>query len=477
MQRVISNNFRFRKNSNGDSAQADTKKFKYNEKFLRDSLITNMRARILAFAIFLFYFIEFGTLGLLPEKLYFVYRNVKISDFILYALIIYSMFCYKEYKDLFKSKSLRLPKLFLLYVIFEFVISFIRYEFNPLEYFFRLKGLWTSFLIFPFLLLLKRNGFGFLAKLIFPVAVISNILYILSALTGISFLGEVSIVKQRLTSDIEVYRVYGGTFFGDLFFLGMVYYWITKKFKWWQLFPAVLFAIPHILAFGRMAWAGFAFTIIFMIAINSLRKKNFRILFKQAFILAIFGLAILVAFIQVIPESGFYIEAVKTRLTQGQEDVKYGEGTYGTRVITQNASLIKLWSENDLLLGIGMHPMWVVQPESREEAVYYSAFCDVTWPGVLAAYGVIGLGICIIMQFYWIFVSFRLVRKVPDASLMGMFLILFLANLIFDVTVGFSYVFISTILWGFYFDNYYIAFFAYSYEYMKKKKLESENLV
>src|SRR5207253_2042387 len=123
------------------------------------------------------------------------------------------------------------------------------------EYAFRLKGLWSSFLVFPFLLLYKRNGLGFFIKILFPVAIISNVLYILTALTGIAFLPDITIISQRLPGEIVVYRVYGGTFFGEMFFLGFVYMWITRKFRFWQLFLVLLFLLPHILAFGRAAWA------------------------------------------------------------------------------------------------------------------------------------------------------------------------------------------------------------------------------
>ncbi|HEY3249774.1 MAG TPA: hypothetical protein VGK25_01520, partial [Ignavibacteria bacterium] len=420
-------------------------------------------------------FIENGTLGLIPEKYYFVYRNVRISDIILYALIVYSLIYYKEYKTLFKSKSLLIAKLFLLYLILEFFISFIRYGFNPIEYFFRLKGLWQSFLIFPFLLLFKRNGFTFLIKLIFPVAVISNILYILSALTGIPFLGGVSIIKQQLPGNLEVYRVYGGTFFGEMFYLGFVYYWITKKIKIWQIFLVVLFIIPHILAFGRGAWIGFVFTIFLMIVLHSLRKRQFRVLFRQAIVLIIMSGAVIFSFIQFIPESDYYIDALKARLIQGQDDVKYNEGTYGSRIIVQNNALFKVWSENDLFLGIGMHPMWVVKPESREEQIYYSAFCDVGWPAVLAAYGLIGLLLAVFLQFYYIFTVFKLIRKIPEGNLSAFFLIAFLSQLLVATLISFSISFVSTILWGFFLIYYYIAIVAYSYEKNKEKELETLN--
>jgi hypothetical protein len=476
VQRVITNNFRQRQEGAAKEAvYPHLRKYKFNEKKLKAAIRAGFKTKTLAFTIFLFHFIEFGALGLIPDKFLLVYRSVRISDLLLYSLICYSIICYKEYKDLLKSRSFKLPAIFLSYMLIEFGVSYLRYGFNPFEYFFRLKGLWTSFLIFPYMLLLKRNGFPFLIKIIFPIALISNVLYILSALTGIPFLAGVNIISARLPGDIEVFRVFGGTFFGELFFMGFIYYWITQKFKLWQLFPAVLFILPHVLALGRMAWAFFIFTILLLLLSNTLRRRNFRVLFKQAFILIVLSLTLIFTFIQFIPESEFYIDALKARLSQGQGDIQYSEGTYGTRIITQNDALIKLWSENDIMLGIGMHPMWVVKPESREEAVYYGAFSDVTWPSVLAAYGLIGLALALIMQFYFIFVCIKSIKKVPQPTINGLFMNVFLSRLLFDVAIGFSYMLVSTTLWGFNFVNYLIPFMVYSYEYVNKQNKENSN--
>lgn len=452
------------------SVRGDRDSMLYSENFFKEELVLNLRARVLAICIFLYYFVENGTMGLVPAKFYLVYRSVRISDLLLYGMVIYSFFSYREFKDLFKSKPFMIAKIFLLYLLFEFAVSYVRYGFNPLEYFFRLKGIWTSFLVFPYLLLVKRGGLPFLIKIIFPVAVISNTLYIITALTGIPFLPDVSIIKQRLPGDIEVYRVFGGTFFGELFFLGIVYYWITKRFKFWQMGLVVLFIIPHVLAFGRLAWVGFIFTILVMIVINSMNKRNYHILLRQAVLLIIMGISISYAFIKFIPESDFYLDALNARVFQGQEDVKHDEGTYGTRVIMQNNALVYLWMNSDVFLGIGFHPMWVLGPDSREEAIIYGAFCDVSWPAVLAAYGAVGFLITLIIQFYYMFLSFKIIRHSPQVNLYTFITLLLFTKLVFDSTIGFSYVFVSTGLWGFFTGlNIYVPVLVYMYEDYKKR--------
>ncbi|MBZ0201814.1 MAG: hypothetical protein K8I03_02225 [Ignavibacteria bacterium] len=479
MQKTLLHNFRFKKNRqiNVDRIRAEKGSTLYSENFLREELISSYRARILAIAIFLFYFIENGTLGLIPERFYMVYRNVRLSDLILYSTVLYSLIRYNEYRELVNSKPFLIVKLFLLYLLIEFLVSYIRYGFPPEEYFFRLKGIWQSFLIFPFLLLLKRNGLPFLIKLVFPVAVISNLLYILSALTGIPFLPDVWIVTQWLPGDIVVYRVFGGTFYGEMFFIGIIYYWINKRFRAWQLGLVVLFIVPHILAFGRLAWASLSFTIFMMIVLNSLSRRNFSMLFRQAIILIITSAVLIFAFIKFIPKSDYYLDALNARIFQGQDDVMYGEGTYGARVITQNDALVNLWANNDIFLGVGMHPMWVLGPESREEAIYYSAFSDVGWPGVLAAYGIVGFALALFFQIYFIFLAYKLIKKNPRVNIYTFFVTILLSKLIFDSTVGLSYIFISTTLWGFYGPLcQYIPVMIYLYEKNRSEGIILQNI-
>jgi hypothetical protein len=234
----------------------------------------------------------------------------------------------------------------------------------------------------------------------------------------------------------------------------------------------VLFIIPHILAFGRGAWVSFAFTIFIMVVLHSLRKRQFKVLFRQAVVLILMSGAVVFSFIQFIPESDYYIDAVKARLTQGQEDIKYSEGTYGTRILMQNNALTKLWSENDLFLGVGMHPMWWLNLK-HGRTTCYGAFCDVGWPAVLAAYGLIGMLFAVILQFYFIFISYKLIRKIPEGSISAFFLVVFLSKLLVDTLISFSISFVSTGLWGFFFIYFYIAFVAYSYEKNKEKELET----
>jgi hypothetical protein len=474
LERTIANSLLgFKKPAVGSAPRKSD--FIKSDKFIRDKFVVSLRGRVLAFAFFMYFFIESGTLGLVPQRFYLIYRNVRISDIIMFGLVIYSVFCIREFWNLYKSRAFLITKLLLVYLIFEFVTSSLRYEFNLFEYAFRLKGLWASLLVLPYMLLLKRDGLGFLIKLIFPVAIISNVLYVLTALTGIAFLPDVSVITQQLPGDLVVYRVYGGTFYGETFFLGFIYLWVTKKFRLWQLFLVILFITPQVLAFGRNAWAYYVFTILVFIVINFLNRKDFKLLLRQGIIIGFLALTFLISFMNFIPDSGYYVEAVWARITQGQEDVKYSEGTYGTRILFQNNALVGLWMHSDLLIGIGMHPMWVVRPESFEEQVYYSAFSDVAWPATLAAYGLIGFVLALAFQIFYIITSWRLIRKAQESNIVVFFLIMVFAKLIFETFVNFSYVFISVGLWGLYpILNFYVAIIVERYEAQKLKDFGSE---
>ena len=109
------------------------------------------KAKFMAWCIFLIFFVENGTLGLLPKSYYFVYRNMRVSDILIYGLTVYSLMNAKEFIELYKSKSILIVKIILIYFFIQFIVSTMLYQQNAVEYFFRLKGVWSSLLIFPYL--------------------------------------------------------------------------------------------------------------------------------------------------------------------------------------------------------------------------------------------------------------------------------------------------------------------------------------
>ncbi|MBL8017857.1 MAG: hypothetical protein JNK43_11340 [Ignavibacteria bacterium] len=434
----------------------------YTEALQRTNFLTQ-NAKILAWGLFLFFFIENGTLGLVPRQFYFIYRNMRISDFLLYGLTLYALYNIKEYLPLYKSKAFLLPKLLLMYFLFQFIFSFLKYDYNLFEFFFRLKGLWMCFLVFPFLLLLKRNGLGYLIKLMLPVAVVSNILYIMSALTGTAFLPDIGIAEQSLPGGLKVFRVYGGTFYGELFFLGFIYTWMTKKFRVYQLFLAILFIVPHILAFGRSAWIYFSFTVVVMLVWYALKQKEFRAVLRQIIIVAILGTGLIYGFIKFVPQSDYLISAIDARVSQGQEDLKYKEGTYGSR-LANIAAMLTFWENNNIFIGIGMHPLWVVSPVTAEESIYAWGFSDVGWASVLVAYGLVGFILAILFQLYYFVTSIKIVKNTTKYDLLIFLILVFISKLFYDSVINYSYMGLTVGLWGFWSTSISIAALVYKYE-------------
>lgn len=434
------------------------------------SELLSSKAKMLAWAFFILLFVENDTLGFLPRQAYMIYRNVRISDLILYGSVIYSLFNVNEFEDLFRSKLLILVKFILYYFLFEFLISIINYPVNAIEYFFRLKGIWFSFLVFPFLLLFKWNGFNYLLKIMLPFTIVANILYILTATTGATFMPGTQIVKQSLPGGLEVYRVFGGTFYGEYFFLGFIFKWITDKFRLYQLPLVILFVTPHILAFGRSAWIGLSFTIIITFIWDIMRRRKFKILFRQAVIFTILGGLLIYSFIKIIPQSDYLIEALGARVSQGEEDYTHNEGTYGTRT-TSTMRLFELWLNSNVVIGIGMHPMWVLAPVTVEESMYEWGFSDVRWASVLAAYGAIGFLLAIAYQIYYFFTCAKILKNNPKIDILQLFIVLMLATMFLDSTVYYSNNLISVGLLGLTTGGAIsVAAVVYKYEEMKKLK-------
>jgi hypothetical protein len=277
--------------------------------------------------------------------------------------------------------------------------------------------------------------------------VASNILYIFSYITGVALMPGMSIVKQNLPGGMQVNRIFGGTFFGELFFLWYMFGWITDKIRPVQILLALLFVTPHILAFGRAGWAFLIFNILLMFLWNFLKKREFKILFKQGVVLTIFAGILFYAFINFFPQADYLTEAIQARVEQGQENIENLTGTYGTR-IANSAALIELWLKSNILFGIGMHPMIVIKPETTEELLYAWGFSDVRWSAILAAYGLAGFLIMAVFQVYYAVKAIVVLKKTRSNSIYTFLTIILLSNLLFDSLINYSYNLISVRLWG-----------------------------
>jgi hypothetical protein len=179
------------------------------------------------------------------------------------------------------------------------------------------------------------------------------------------------------------------------------------------------------------------------------------------------------SFVKFLPDSDYLVHALETRIMQGRENVKYDEGTYGTRVVLDNDILINVWLQSNRFVGIGMHPMYVYRPESRREEAIYSALSDVVWPGVLAVYGVIGFVLALFFQMYYIKTSFKLIKKSMYQDTLTCILIILMARMVFTTFITYSYLLTSIGIQGLgSVMSFLIAAVVYSYE---KQKSEPDN--
>ncbi|HEY3250082.1 MAG TPA: hypothetical protein VGK25_03085, partial [Ignavibacteria bacterium] len=160
-------------------------------------------------------------------------------------------------------------------------------------------------------------------------------------------------------------------------------------------------------------------------------------------------------------------EAIGARIQQGQDDLKYGEGTYGTRAANLNA-LLELWAANPVI-GIGIHPFWLISPLTTEEAIYAWGFSDIKWAGLLAAYGTIGFLLAILFQIIFIYLCFKLLRKIKLSDINYFFLLFFLLNMLRDTLLGFDYNLITVSIYGLGSIN---AFFVANLVYLYEKNIK-----
>jgi lipid-A-disaccharide synthase-like uncharacterized protein len=157
---------------------------------------------------------------------------------------------------------------------------------------------------------------------------------------------------------------------------------------------------------------------------------------------------------------------------QGTEDYKYSEGTYRTRM-ENNVALTDLWLNTNVLFGVGMAPFWVIKPETTEETIYLWGFSDLRWSAVLAAYGLIGFLLAAAFQIYFLYLTFRTLKRARDTSIGIFFVLMMLGGLIFDTFINFTLNLISVTVYGIaYMMTFYISMLVYEHEKIKKIELQ-----
>lgn len=168
-------------------------------------------------------------------------------------------------------------------------------------------------------------------------------------------------------------------------------------------------------------------------------------------------------FTKILPGSDVLLESLQARVLQGQEDIKYQEGTYGTR-LANNSYLIEYWLQGNIAFGLGMHPFWVIKPETVEEATLYWGFCDLNWTPILVSYGLVGFLLYCLFQIYYTYLTFKIAKNSRENDIYTFFVLMLLSSLLFS-SFNYSLVLFTISRWGLGSTiSFYIAALVYKYE-------------
>jgi hypothetical protein len=126
--------------------------------------------------------------------------------------------------------------------------------------------------------------------------------------------------------------------------------------------------------------------------------------------------------------------------------------------------MLTYWESNNIFIGIGMHPLWVVSPVTAEESIYAWGFSDVGWASVLVAYGLVGFILAILFQVYYFVTSIKIVKNTTKYDLLVFFILVFISKLFYDSVINYSYMGLTVGLWGFWSTSISIAALVYKYE-------------
>ena len=101
---------------------------------------------------------------------------------------------------------------------------------------------------------------------------------------------------------------------------------------------------------------------------------------------------------------------------------------------------------------------------TQAEYIYYWGLSDTLWVGALVAYGLIGFLLVSLIQIYYGFTTFKILKKTNVKDIYILFIILFFTTIIFR-TLSYSILIFG--LWGpSFIISFYIAIVTYKYEHL-----------
>lgn len=364
--------------------------------------------KLLAFVLIAGMLSEARLGGLIDYEFFRLIRGLYIDYAIALCLLSYIMiFKFTVLFKYIKSHIIKLVIILNVYLILELFNSYLEYDINPFIVFIKKLPLFLSVLVFVYLYAFERNLFPLLLKMIYYCSLFLSIVYILQVLAGL--LGGYNIEMEgygRLRIDIRgitVVRVWANTMGSEIFFIYNLIKMLKYKVKPMLFIHSVIFVMPTILAFGRQAWL-----IVLLSAVvtffYTVRGSAKSILFLKVSVFI--GTIFLFLFIYSDYTKTDYFQAISYRLTMGTEDYEYGEGTYGIRAEVQTPVLLNYWAKNPVM-GFGFYPYWL----EGKDWVLYSGMTDVSAPALLAAFGVVGFSLFLILSYCFFYLSILIFKK------------------------------------------------------------------
>ena len=367
-----------------------------------------IRDRIFVFIILAGMLSEARLGGLIDYEFFRLIRGLYIDYAIALCLLMYLFFF--KFGILFKYVKSNIVKLIIilnLFLFLELFYSYLEYDINPFIVFIKKLPLFLSALIFLYLYVFEKNLFPLLLKYVYYCSLFLSIVYVLQVLAGL--LGSYNIEMEgygRLVVDIRgitIVRVWANTMGSEIFFIYNLLKILREKVRPILFIHTIIFIMPTILAFGRQAWLIMLLSSVLAL-FYALKGTTKSVLFLKVSVFI--GSIILFLFLYSDYTKTDYFQAINYRLTMSSEDYEYNEGTFGIRAEVQTPVLLNYWAKNPVM-GFGFYPYWL----EGKDWVLYSGMTDVSAPALLAAFGVVGFSLFLLISYSFFYISLLIYKK------------------------------------------------------------------
>jgi len=350
---------------------------------------------------------QFG--GLIPMKYLSFYSTIHKGEFFFIVLLFYSILHFEEIKPYFNHIITKIILIWVLYVIFQIIVSSARYDEPLIAIFARTRHTLKILYFIPFLFLNTEEKITKFIKISLIFMSLVVIMYVGVTLLKIPISSTYYVVQEKEFGGIPMRRVYANIAYTPIlgfFFLAkaLTRPGIRSKTILYLLF-SLFFLVPILLAFGRGSWLNniFAISLIFFFSLKKYGNKEVTTKFVNLGILVVLFFIVL----NILGRIGFenpsdLFHAMKARFTSSVSDFQSTSGTYEIRVEDELPVLFETIAKNPIL-GIGLDPGWQAV---RRPSMLTRAIADIRPLAQIVIWGIPGIVIIIISTI--VFVKFSL---------------------------------------------------------------------